>query len=599
MMNRREKDAMTMKRILAAGGALAIWAVIIVVRLVDLQVLQHDDYCRQAVAQQEQTKVIPAARGSIFDRHGQLLAVCRKADTVYIAPAQVTNVYGTAAALSKALGLDRQRLIKTCRRDLDAVFVKRMVPAEEADLVRAMGLDGVGLMPENDRHYPQGELACHVLGFTDMDNSGKYGVEQQFNEDIAGRDGQWFVCRDALGRPYNPGARPATAGRDLVLTIDTVIQYQAERALDEAMGKSGARWGSVVVMDVWNGDVLAMASRPGFDPNRYNLYNLDRMSNLAVNRIYEPGSTFKLITMAAALEDDLLDLDREIDCGNGRIRVGRGWINDHKPFDKLVPAEIIAKSSNVGAIQVGRIAGSRRLHEMITAFGFGRKTGIRLPWEEAGLVKPVKSWSGRTCATISFGQEISVTPLQLCRAVAAIASDGTLRTPRLVLQTQDREGNHVRRFKPRTEGRPISERTASILREMMAGVVADGTGKKAASDSYQTAGKTGTAQMIIDGAYADNRFVASFAGFAPLHLPRIAVVAVLAEVRRPHYHGGDVAAPVFREVVDGALRRLAVPADRDEILLAGVEQPPAQPVKTTADAGGVDEEKEKAWPASL
>lgn len=598
MMKSQEREAMTLKRILIAGGALAIWGLIIVWRLVDLQVLQHDDYCLQAVAQQERTRVIPAARGSIFDRRGQLLAVCRKAGTVYIAPAQVTNVYGTAAALSEALGLDRQHLIKTCRRDRAAVYIKRMVPAEEADLVRELDLDGVGLTPENDRHYPQGRLACHVLGFTDLDNRGNYGVEQQFNEEIAGRDGQWFVCRDALGRPYNPGARPATAGRDLVLAIDTVIQYQAERVLEKEMTKSGARWGSVVVMDVWNGDVLAMANRPGFDPNNYGSFELQRMANLATSRIYEPGSTFKLITMAAALEADLLDLDKAIDCGNGRIRVGRGWINDHKPFDKLVPAEIIAKSSNVGAIRIGRIAGSRRLHEMITAFGFGRKTGIALPGEEPGLVKPVESWSGRTCATISFGQEISVTPLQLCRAVAAIASDGMLRTPRLVLQTQDRDGDHVRRFKPQTEGRAISERTAATLREMMAGVVASGTGHKAASDSYQTAGKTGTAQMIVDGAYSGSRFVASFAGFAPLHLPRISVVVVLADVRRPHYHGGDVAAPVFREVVDGALRRLAVPADRDEILVAGVGHPQPRPAPQAADAG-VDEEKENAWPTSL
>jgi cell division protein FtsI/penicillin-binding protein 2 len=580
----REKEAVNRKRILIVGGLLALWAVIIAGRLVDLQIVQHKEYCRKAVSQQERTKVIPAARGSILDRNGKLLAVCRKADTVYIAPADITNVYHTARALSEILGLERQAVIKTCRRNRAAIFVKRMVPADVADRIRTLNLAGVGLKPENDRHYPQGQLACHVLGFTDLENRGNYGVEQEFNKIIAGRDGSWFFHRDALGRSYGPAERPATAGSDLVLTIDEVIQYHTERALEKAMAESRAITGSVVVMDVWDGDILALANRPGFDPNDYGNYDLDRMSNLAVTRIYEPGSTFKLITMAAALEAGL-DLERKIDCGHGRLKVGGRWIHDHKSFGDLTPAEIIAFSSNVGAMNLGMVAGSERLQRMITSFGFGEKTGIRLPGEEKGLVKPLESWSGRTCATISFGQEVSVTPLQLCRAVAAIAADGVLRVPRLVMQVQDREGRLIRRFKPETGGRAVPEKTAAVLRQMMAGVVEFGTGGRAASDHYQTAGKTGTAQRIVGGKYSDSSFVASFAGFAPYHRPRIAVVVVLSDVRRPNYHGGQVAAPVFREVVEAALRRLAVPSSLDEVLLAEYRRPQPQARTERAEAG--------------
>ncbi len=573
-MNR--KDTVSVKRILFVGLVLAAWAVIIAWRLVDLQLLQHGKFCKKAVSQQERTQKIPAARGSILDRNGQLLAVSRKADTVVIEPARVTNIYHIASALNDVLGLERQTVIEKCRMNCSETYVKRMVTPQVADQVRALNLTGVGFRQENDRHYPQDQLACHVLGYTDLVNSGKYGVEEQFDRDIAGKDGRWLVRRDALGRSYGPGERPATAGYDLVLTIDEVIQYHAEKALEKTMAESGAASGTVVVMDVWNGDVLAMANRPGFDPNDYGHYDLDLMANRAVSRFYEPGSTFKLITMAAALEAGLLDLEQKIDCGRGGLKVGGRWIKDHKSFDKLTPAEIIAKSSNVGAMKVGMMAGSERLHRMITAFGFGRKTGIQLPWEEKGLVQPAQSWSDRTCATISFGQEISVTPLQLCRAVAAIAADGQLRVPRLVIRIQDREGRQVRRFKPEIEGRAISEKTAALLREMMAGVVEHGTGGQAASQHYQTAGKTGTAQMIIDGKYSDSRFVASFAGFAPYHQPRIAVVAVFSEVRRPHYHGGQVAAPVFREVVEATLRRLAVPSGLDEILVAELRRPVAR-----------------------
>lgn len=596
-----KSDATTVKRILLAGIVLAAWVGGITWRLVDLQLRQHDDFVKKAAAQQKRIRKIPAVRGSIFDRNGSLLAVSRKSDTVYIAPAKVTDEYLTARKLNEAFGLDRQKIIKTCRRDFSSIYVMRLVSPQVADRIRELNLAGVGLEPENDRHYPQGPLACHVLGYTflfeekkdedsekenaEEEKRGRYGVEEVFDEAIAGRPGEWFVHRDALGQTYGSVALPATAGDDLVVSIDEVIQYHTERALDKAMEESRAEAGTVVVMDVNNGDILAMANRPGFDPNDYGRFSADEMSNRAVTRIYEPGSTFKLVTMAAALEAGTVKLDELIDCGRGKLKVDGGWIHDHKSFDKLTAAEVIAYSSNVGAMRLGIRTGKKRMHGMITAFGFGRKTGIQAPLEEKGLVKPIDRWSGRTCATISFGQEVSVTPLQLCRAVAAIANGGELVVPRLVLRIQDLDGHLVSRIQPKTEGRIISTETAAALREMMAGVVEFGTGEKAASKHYRTAGKTGTAQMIVDGKYSDSRFVASFAGFAPVNQPRIAVVAVFSDVRRPNYHGGQVAAPVFREVVDAALRRLAVPSSQDEILIAGVQRPGEREEAETVEAG--------------
>jgi cell division protein FtsI (penicillin-binding protein 3) len=311
----------------------------------------------------------------------------------------------------------------------------------------------------------------------------------------------------------------------------------------------------------------------------------DARVNRATHQVYEPGSTFKLVTMAAALEADLLGHEEKIDCEQGKYRVGRGWIRDHKPFGLLTPAEIIANSSNVGMMKIGERVGAERLYDMIRAFGFGQRTGIQLEGEERGLVKPVERWSGRSCATISFGQEVSVTPLQLCRAVAAIAFDGQLRAPRLVLRKLDRVKGEVEHYPPVIQSRAVSEETAAELRRMMAGVVAFGTGTLADSDKYRCAGKTGTAQKIIDGTYSKTFHIASFAGFAPLEDPRIAVVVVLDDVRRPNHHGGQVAAPVFRQVVDDTLRRLALPSGQDLVLTARAGRPADDEEEAPAKTG--------------
>jgi len=581
-----KKDRLTAKRILIAGGLLALWSILIVWRLADLQVLRHEEFKEKALGQQELIKKIPAVRGSIFDRNGALLAVTRKSDTITIEPDKVTNPYRTAGVLNRILGIERRKILHTCRReDQESIFIKRMVPTETSNRIRALNLPGVGFTPENDRHYPQADLACHLLGFTNMEDKGCYGVELMFNSHILGEPGEWPIHRDAKGNTYGKKKPPITTGDDLVLSIDEVIQFHTERALEAAMKTSRASAGTVVVMDVWDGDILAMASRPCFDPNHYNRSDPVARLNRATHQIYEPGSTFKLVTMAAALEAGTLDLQRTIDCEQGKLWVDGGWIHDHKPFGELTPAEIIAQSSNVGAMKIGQGVGSEGLFQMIRAFGFGQKTGVQLEKEEPGLVKPVVEWSGRSCATISFGQEISVTPLQLCRAVAAMASDGQLRVPRLVLRKLDRKEGTIEHYPPVIESRAVSEATAAELRNMMSGVVEYGTGSLAGSGHYSSAGKTGTAQKIIDRKYSDTLYIASFAGFAPLEQPRIAVVVVFDDVRRPNHHGGQVAAPVFRQVVDHALRRLGLPSSQDVVLTARAGGTAAEKQPDPASAG--------------
>jgi cell division protein FtsI (penicillin-binding protein 3) len=464
--------------------------------------------------------------------------------------------------------MDRQTILRRCRSDRDMVYLARTVSPETARQVAALELAGISFYPENTRHYPLGRRGSHVLGCVNRENLGCGGVEQKYNEDIAGRPGLWFVCRDAFQRWLAPGERPATAGHDLVLTLDAVVHHVAEEALGRAVAGSGAGGGSLIVMDPWTGDILALANLPDFDPNRYNQSAAEAMQNRAIGHAYEPGSTFKVFTFAAALEADVLDLTRPIDCGMGHVQVAGGTILDHKPFGLLTPPEILAHSSNVGTIRIAQRVGAQRFHRTIRAFGFGERTGVDLPAEERGQAKPPEQWSGRSLETIAFGQEVSVTPLQLCRAMAAVASDGVLRVPRLVARVLHHDGTLVRENPPRDGGRAVSERTAATLRGLLAGVLQFGTGKEAASEYYTAAGKTGTAEKAVEGRYVGGRYVASFVGFAPGERPRIVVAVVLDEPQGYAYHGGQVAAPVFRQVVEKTLRYLGLPSAQDEVLVA-------------------------------
>ncbi|MFQ5700762.1 MAG: penicillin-binding transpeptidase domain-containing protein [Acidobacteriota bacterium] len=552
-------------------GVLALaslsWAGFLGFRLVDLQVYQSDQMRQRARRQQERVITLDARRGIIYDRNGRELAMSIEVDSIYAVPAEIDDPARTAAILAPVLGLDRGKR-STARRALARkltgdrlfVWVRRKIDPVLRTRVAALSLKGIHFVRENRRFYPHGELAAHVLGWVGMDNIGMEGLELALDESIRGRNGRVFALRDARGKKFlNVTRRAAKPGHGVVLTIDETIQHITERELARAMRETGARAGTVVVMDPKTGEILAMANAPTFNPNRPGEYPAGSRRNRAVVDAFEPGSTFKVITLAAALERHLVRPHELIDCQNGSIRVGRSRIRDHKRFGRLSVTEILEKSSNVGAIKVGLRLDPEDFYETMHRFGMGMRTGVMLPGESRGLLRPPKSWSGISQASLSFGQEMSVTALQLATAISAVANGGVLQEPRIILRDSDPRGNVVGQSTDRPTRRVISRATARTLVRMMEGVVREGTGQAARVPDYTVAGKTGTAQKIgPGGSYRHDRHVASFVGFVPSIKPALTILVVLDEPRGRRYHGGDVVAPVFSRIAEPALRYLRV-----------------------------------------
>lgn len=564
-----------MNRRLALVVAIAgLWLCGLAVRLYQLQIVDHEHYVQRARAQQRSELVLTPPRGTIFDARGRELALSIEAASAFVNPRQLDEPDRAALRIASVVGGDRVALTKRLNRDdLGFVWVARQLEPEQADRLRALEIEGLAFTHESKRSYPLGRLAASVLGFVGVDPNGLAGVELTYDEAIAGRSVKRPVLRDARrGRTlYDDFSQPQPEpGMDLYLTIDSSIQHVAERELAAAVERHGARGGSVVMLDPTSGAVLAMASYPGFDPNAYRQAAQEHLANIPVQHLFEPGSTFKLITAAAALEAQAVDPFDRFDCGRGGINFRGKYIRDHASFDDLSFAEIIAFSSNVGAIHLGSRVGKERLHRQIRAFGFGEKTGIDLSGEAAGIVHPVEAWGSRDIAYISFGQGISVSPLQLASAFAAIANGGTLYRPFVVAAT-GRDGAVVPLpDRPEVVGRPISAATARTLERMLEMVVEHekGTGRKAAIPGYRVAGKTGTAEKPEGGRYVPGKYVASFVGFAPARRPAVVCLVIVDEPAGARYHGGDVAAGVFAEIVRHALWRLGVPRD----------EPPSAPI---------------------
>ncbi len=545
-----------------------LWFGALAGRLYQLQVVEHEHYVGRAANQQRSELVLTPPRGTIYDSRGRELAMSLQASSAYADPTEIVDPGDAARKLASVVGRDSKRLARNlANRDKRFVWVERQMEAEVASQVRDLGIQGVGFTRESKRSYPQGRLAASVVGFTGVDPKGLAGVELAYDEVVAGAEVRRPILRDARrGKAlYDSFSWPeAEPGADLHLTIDSSIQHVAERELAAAIEREGAAGGSIVMLDPTSGAVLAMASYPGFDPNEYGRVAPERRRNIPVQNIYEPGSTFKLITAAAALETGAVDPFDRFDCGNGGIDFKGKYIRDHRAFDNLSFSEIIAYSSNVGAINLGVRVGERRLYDTIRAFGFGSKTGIDLSGEGSGLVHDVESWNKRSIAYISFGQGISVTPLQLTNAFAAIANGGTLYKPYVVAGIDRGTGIEPPVERPAVLGHPISATTARTLERMLEMVVEHerGTGKHAAIPGYRVAGKTGTAEKPADGGYADGKYVASFVGFAPARNPAVVALVIVDEPGGPRYHGGDVPAAVFSKVVRHALLRLGVPRDR-------------------------------------
>ncbi len=552
-----------------AAGAL-LWAAILLARLLQLQVVQHAEYRRLAEQQQQKQVEIPAPRGTIFDRTGQPLAMSVPLQSVYVNPQHVPNLEVAADLISPILGLDPLELYGRMKwaqgRGRGFVWVKRKIHMEQARRLRELGLEWIQFETESQRHYPKGSVAAHVLGSVDSEEHGNNGIELGLDDALCGHAGTARLLTDVRNRGIaSTTSAEAVAGTNLTLTIDERIQFAAEKALQDAVLATGAGTGSVIVMDPHTGDVLALASYPTFDPNKPPAVgeSLSSRLNMAISAPCEPGSVFKVITLSAALETTSLRPESPINCGNGTLTMFGRVIHEAKQgYGTLSMADVLAKSSNIGAIQIGLRVGQENLYEYVRRFGFGQLSGIPLPAEHPGTLRRLKHWQATSIGSVAMGHEVSVTTLQLAQACSVIANGGLLAKPRLVLLRQ-RPGGPVEPEPIEPPRRILKPETAFEMRLMMEGVVNHGTGRRARLEGYSSAGKTGSAQ-IYD--HATRRYThsynASYMGFAPVTNPAIVVVVTLNGTHGGSSgFGGVVAAPVFHEVATETLRILEVPRD--------------------------------------
>ena len=551
-------------RLFFLAALAASWMLAIFLRLYDLQVRRHEGYSQRAQEQQQAMVILDPPRGVVYDAQGRQLAVSIEVRSVAANPSKITDPEKTAKTLGKLLGLDSRRLAKVLDSNRQFAWVQRKLDLPMVEKVEELDLEGIFTLPESKRYYPMGQLAAQVLGYVGTDNKGLAGLEYLYDKVVAGEAGKRQVLRDARsGTARLPSLKVSEAkpGQDLHLTLDATIQHIVESELESAIRQSGAKKGMVTVMDPHSGAVLAMASYPTFDPNHFGKYPPSSWRNQPTMDAYEPGSTFKMVTLAAAFEANVVDPLEKIDCGRGGINLYGTPISDHTPFDRLTTREIIAFSSNVGAIKLGQNAGRETLFETLERFGFGRPTGIDLPSESAGIVHPLERWNKLSPAYVSFGHELSITAIQLTNAFAAIANGGYLLEPYVVAGVGSPGEQSWRTRK--VQGLTISPSSVRQVRSMLESVILEGTAKTAAVPGYRVSGKTGTAQKSVSArGYAANRYVASFVGFVPVEKPAL-VISVILDEPWPRYHGGEVAAPVFAAVARQSLLYLGVPPERE------------------------------------
>ncbi len=536
----------------------------VVARVAYLQTPSFDRLRELARRQQVETVTVPASRGRILDRAGRELATNVVRDSVYAVPRAVRDPQAFARRVAAVLNVPPETVAERVRNDGYFVWLARQVPPEVASRLRGLGLEAeLGFEPEETRVYPAGTLASHVLGFAGVDNQGLAGVELYYHQLLQGRPGRALRVRDALGREILEGRRvlqPSQPGSDLVLTLDSVVQYVAERELSRTVAEYRARGGSVVVMDVHTGELLALASVPGFDPNRF-AQRPQAWRNRALEA-YEPGSTLKPAVVAAALEAGVAGPRWRYRCP-GFLRIPGGYtVQDAhgEAHGEVDLGGVVRLSCNVAAAQLGAALGPDRMYRALRKFGFGRPTGVDLPGESPGILRPPKEWSGTDPYVVAIGQGIAVTPLQLVRFVAAVANGGFLVRPHVGAAARQPDGSLRQLATTPTQGeRVLSPQVAAALLRMMEETVTRGTGTEAAVPGYRVAGKTGTAQKPSqDGGYQPGRYVASFVGVVPADRPRLVILVVVDEPRGAYY-GGVVAAPVFARVASQALWVLGVP----------------------------------------
>ncbi|HET8773710.1 MAG TPA: penicillin-binding protein 2, partial [Thermoanaerobaculia bacterium] len=584
----------TFRSRLAVGAAIfALWTAAIQARLVYLQVVERAELQVRADRQHLRTIDAPAKRGEIFDRNGHVLAFSVDADTIVADPSAVENGADVARLVCGALdGCDdrmRREMTRALGRDTQFAFLARKVSVKEALRVSALDLKGVAVIKESRRYYPRRELAAHVLGYVGLDNVGLAGIESTYDREVRGRDGKILVQTDARRKALQSRVDlPATAGADIELTIDEVLQHIAEQELRAGVQANRAAGGTAVMMDPGSGEILALANWPTFNPNSFGRADAEERRNRAIQDSYEPGSTFKVVTASAALEERIIKPEDSLDCAPGHITFGSRVIRDVHAYGVLPFADVIVKSSNVGAIKVGLRLGAERLSRYVSRFGFGQPIGPDFRGENPGIVWAPSTLDASALASMSMGYQVSVTPLQMAAAVSSVANGGSLVEPRVV-RAFIRDGRRLpvaRKVLRRT----ISATTAAELTAIMEAVVERGTGKTAQIAGYTIAGKTGTAAKLVNGGYSKSEYNASFVGFVPSRQPALTLIVVIDSPRTNGYYGGTVAAPIFKRIAERSLRHLGIPPSINALppVLVARRDTATEPVASRAPGVMVD-----------
>jgi len=532
-------------------------------RAVYLQIFKASWLSEEAEQQYEKSVTAHGKRGTIYDARHREMAVTIDAVSLGAYPGKIKRISETAASISGALGIDRRTLRKRLASQKTFVWVKRQMTPKEAARIEALDLDGIAFVPEHKRFYPNTALAAQVLGFSGIDSRGLEGVEFYYDTFLKGDAEKVSVLTDALGHVFDSRDRDrAVSGNNLVLTIDRTVQYIAEAALKEAVDTYSAKSGMAVVMVPRTGAVLALANYPFFNPNAFGRFERHTWRNRVITDPFEPGSTMKIFSAAAALESGRCTPGSIFFCENGSYRIGRNTVHDTHSYGWLSLQQIVKYSSNIGAVKVGETIGSEVLYDMLTRFGFNSRTGIDCPGETSGTLMPFRQWSRIDAGAIAFGQGISVSAVQLMAAACAIANDGILMKPYIVQAITDPNGALIKSFGPTELRRVISPDTARTVRRIMKTVITEeGTGTQAALSGYSVCGKTGTAQKVDEkGAYARGRYTASFLGFVPAEVPRLAILVVVDEPVNQHY-GGIVAAPAFKQIALKTLGYMNIPPE--------------------------------------
>jgi len=571
-----------------------------VARLFIVQVVQHDDLRRLAEKQRSTTIALRPPRGSIVDRHGQPLALSSSAESLYALPARISDPERLAVSLASVLNEPAAEIRKRLAVDRPFTWVKRKLPPLVAQAVRDLRAPGLGFIKESLRLYPNRELAAHLLGFEGIDGRGLEGVELAWDSTLAGQPGLALAERDALGREVTgipTVLKPAVPGRGVRLTLDATTQHLVEREIETAWRRTRSHSALAVVLDPRTGELLALAIRPTFNPNSFAAATGAEWRNRAITDPFEPGSIFKVIVAAAALEEGVMHPQDRVYAEQGAITVANTVIRDWKRWGWLTFSEVLQHSSNVGAIKIGFALGKERLHRYIIGFGLGGLTGLGLPGESRGQVRPPERWSGLSLASMSIGQEVSVTAIQMVAAFAAVANGGRLLRPQVVRAVLDPEGREVQSFEPEVVRNVISPLTARTLTEILTQVVSEGTGRQAAIAGYDVAGKTGTAQKLdpLTRRYSKAPGVLSFVGFAPADDPRFVMLVLLDEPQTVRW-GSEAAAPVFAAVGSQLLRYFHVAPHQTPPLqiVRGLSPGLVQPVSTSGSGPPFDGGRDQA-----